>query len=197
MSKEIDYNKLYEFGEDHSLRGKRFRAAPEDPFAVDEVALSRGEACAGQAIRFDYRMGKCICDVIWTTLLPLTLISKKFRDVLKRESLTGWTTFPAKVYDQVGKEIKGYAGLAVTGRAGPIDNMRSQKFLREPYVEGGPCIPCYRGMYFKDDEWDGSDFCMPQGRTSIIVTQRVKDALKELMIPNVEFRQLSTDERHI
>jgi hypothetical protein len=100
------------------------------------------------------------------------------------------------VYDAEGKQLRGYAGLAITGRAGTIDSSRSKKVWRGPHFEGGPKWQNYLGMYFTNDQWDGSDFSLPGDTGWMIVTERVMEALKaELFIPNVEFQRLTEVER--
>ena len=137
-------------------------------------------------------MGKRVCDVIWTTLLPIVLVSKRFRDVLRREAFTGWSAYPVKVYDHEDDELRGYTGLAVTGRAGAVDYTRNEK-VWHTFTKGGPRFRCRVGLFIDNDEWDGSDFFQLEGRSNIVVTQRVKDALvAELKIPNVKFDPLSS-----
>ena len=193
-----DYDKLYRFGENFALWAGAFRAGPIDE-VESEYALFKGELRPRRAVRFGWRQGRRVRDIIWTTLPPLVLISKRFRDVLERAGLTGWSTYPVKVYDQEGRQVRGFFGLAVTGLAGAVDNSRSKRVWRGPWVEGGPKSQNYLGMFFKDDEWDGTDIFRPQKSSWIIVTERFKKALEEadLDVRNVKFDKLSTYERDI
>lgn len=195
---KINYEKLYYFTENFSLSGRGFRVDPSESFRVDEVdTLVQGQWHPKRAIEFVHQGGKRLCDVIWTGFPPMVLISKAFRDVLKRESFTAWSTYPVKVYDKDGKQLRGYAGLAFLGRAGAVDFSRSTKVWRGPRYDGGPKWQNYFGLAFKDDKWDGSDFFMSEDRSSTYVTDGVKRALQELKIPNVEFERLSEYEEQV
>ena len=192
----MDYDQSYSFSEDYSLRGGGLRVGPIDEIE-DDVAVLRGEFKPKRPLRFGRRQGKRVCDVIWTTLVIPVLVSKRFCTVLEREGFTGWSTYLVAVYDGEGRRLRGYKGLSITGRAGPVDDSRSKKVWRPPYVEGGPRIRRQVGLFFKNDQWDGSDIFLPEGSCWVIVTKQVKDALQGLNIPNVEFRPLSNLERDI
>ncbi len=193
----VDYGKLYRFSEEFALRGRGFRASAESGAIEDPHALLRGEWRPRTAIRFHHQAGKRVCDVIWTGFVAVVLVSRRFRDVLRREGFTGWSTYPVKVYDHEDNELSGYTGLAVTGRAGAVDHSRSKKVWRRR-IKGGPRLQRYVGMFIENDEWDGSDLFQMAGRSTKLVTERVKEALQaELKIPNTEFDQLSTFEHDI
>ena len=191
-----DYDHLYRFGENFRPFARGLRAGPEDN-GLDANGITLGIVRPKQAVRFVHASGKRLCDVIWTTYLPLVLISKRLRDLLEHEQLTGWSTYPVSVHANGGNTLCNYFGLSVTGRAGPIDNRRSRKVSRGPKLEKGSKFQRCLGMFFKDDEWDGSDIFVPEKTTFIIMTERAKDAIGALKIPNVEFDSLRTLERDI
>lgn len=191
-----DYDKLYWFHENFGPFARGLRVNPQEGSIADPVGLLRGEVRPAKAIPFYHDRGKRVCDVIWTGFFAV-LISKCFRDLLRTEGFTGWSTYPVAVHDHEGKRLRNYFGLAVTGRAGPIDDSRSKKVWRGPHFEGGPKFQQYAGMYFKNDEWDSSDLFVPKQSAFIIISDRVMNALKSLKIPNVQFDCLSTFERDV
>ena len=186
----IDYGALFEFGEDFSCH-HAFRAGPKDGAIDDPWALCRGDFRPRTAIEFFHSEGRDVYDVIWTGFVAVVLVSRRFRDVLERAEFTGWTPYPVKVFDEVGEEIRGYCGLAFTGRSGPVDYSRSQKVWRKPRYKGGPKYQEYVGLFFKEDRWDGTDLFLPENTAHKIITEKVKNALSKLDIPNVGFERLT------
>lgn len=192
------YDRLYDLREEFECDGA-FRGAPEDGVIADPFALLGNVEKPTRPIRFDYHCsgGESVCDVIWTGFVAVVLLSDPLVDVLRGEAFSGWTTYPAEVYDKRSKKLPKYHGLAVTGRAGPIDNTRSERVWRGPYFPGGPKVEQYVGLYFQYDRWDGSDIFLPEGSGWIVVTERVKDVLDSLDIPNIKLVRLTTLERDV
>ena len=106
------------------------------------------------------------------------LISQRLKDLLERNGITGWKTYPVEVYGLKGELLEGYYGFTVTGRGGLIihrDSERKQKPI------------C------STQQWDGSDFFRAKPGRYIIVTQRVKDLFLENKITTPEFDTLHLD----
>ncbi|MBU2524016.1 hypothetical protein KKG71_02375 [Patescibacteria group bacterium] len=139
---------------------------------------------------FKYEDGKHLRDIIDTGTAVLFLISKKFKTILEKNKLTGWKTFPVKVYDKKNQEIPNYYGLTVTGRCGPIDYSKCETY-KTKYVEHGPFVKIYKGKYIGLDKWDGSDFFLPIGNYGIIVTEKVANLLKNNKLTNIDLEKLS------
>ena len=125
------------------------------------------------------------------TFVAILLISERFLDTLLEVRATGWGTYPVRPYDRAGLELPGYHGLAVTGRAGPIDRSRSRIELLPPPVPEEQAMYAEIGMYFDPGTWDGSDIFMPEGTLAVCVVERVKQALEERKLTNIEFTPLS------
>jgi hypothetical protein len=97
---------------------------------------------------------------------------------------------PVSVLDKTGLEIPGYSLLQITGRAGPIDDSRSQMVWCEPERPVGDRYPAWVGLYFALDSWDGSDLFVPAHSGFVIVTERVKAAFEDEGITNVSLTPL-------
>lgn len=195
---QIDYDKLYYFTEKFGRKQRSFRASPEDALTLEvSQSLQRAEYHPKEAVTFRHQMGNNIAEVIWTGYVACVLVSTKFRDLLERERFTGWSTYPIVLYGEDSKELQGYVGLSILGRAGVVDFTRSRIASRGPIYEGGPKWKNHLGLFFKDDLWDGSDIFMVEGRSSTFVTERVKQAVAEFNIPNVQFERLSEYEEQV
>jgi hypothetical protein len=119
-------------------------------------------------------------------------ISRRLLALLEEHQFTGWSTYPVQVYDRKEEQLAGYFGFAVTGRAGKRDLQRVQVLIK-PNAVGVP-VEMLKGLYFEDDFWDGSDFCLMGTTSTIIVTERVVKAFKRAKIRNVRFTPLPEDE---
>jgi hypothetical protein len=190
---KLDYAKLFAMREDFSSR-HAFRARPSRAVGL-KMSLLLGVDLPKSAIDFQWDEGSDLHDVIWTTYAGLPLVSESFVDRLDATGFTGWSTYPIILTDRQALPIAGYHGLSITGRAGPIDRERSQLSVRPPRVQRGSPIARRIGLFFRNDEWDGSDFSVPEGSAYKIVTERVVNALKDLDIPNVKFENLVDLER--
>lgn len=96
-------------------------------------------------------------------------ISERARDAFVRAGLTGWTTRQLAIE---GWRKPHYAVLIVTGRCGPVDWSRSSAIRDigrwKQYVGLFPANP--------DSE---NDFCVPDDRSVMLVTDRVVQCIHE------------------
>jgi len=193
----MQYDRLYDLGEDFALPDA-FRGDPTEGVIEDVFALLGGSEKHSEPIRFEYHYsgGTAVCDVVWTTFGASVLVSDRVVTNLREGHFSGWTTYPVELYDKSRIRIPDYHGLVVTGRSGAIDRSRSEK-VRHPIIPGTKPADFWRGLFFKDDRWDGSDIFLPEGTGYIIVVERVKNALESLSIPNIKFERLDTHETHI
>jgi uncharacterized protein YjbI with pentapeptide repeats len=127
----------------------------------------------------------------------LLLVSKRVIRVLRESGFTGWETYPVAVPGRWGLRLRGIAGLAITGRCGPIDETKSERRSRPPHVPGGEAVEVLVGCYFDAATWDGSDLFLPEGWGAAVVTERVKTALERAGVRNAHFERLSEYERPI
>jgi hypothetical protein len=129
-------------------------------------------------------------DVLWANDPFIFFFSARLRQLLVEEGVTGWTTYPAQLYDRQGNYLPGYQGIAVTGEECRRDRSRSQIIDKPPPVPGGKGYQVYCGLYFHESEWDGSDmFWVSEG--GIVVTQRVVHLFRRHKIRNAELTPLA------
>lgn len=149
----------------------------------DADALHCAEVTPETAIVYQWHSGRYVRDQMLTTEAVICLFSDRVFQVLRENRFSGWRTFPVQLFDKENKIIEGYHGLSVTGRCGSLDKPR-----RVPIPRGKRW---WRGLYVKDDFWDGSDVFLPYGTTFVFVTQEVKDALEAIRPSNIAFIRLS------
>lgn len=114
-------------------------------------------------------------------------------ETLQTHKFTGWDCYDTLLYDKSGEKLleQKYYGLMVTGRCGEVDRSRETIYMHPPVVPTGPEFPVRKGLYFKDDYWDGSDiFASPDARR-ILVTQSVRDALEAIKPTGFKFIRLT------
>src|SRR5436189_5224916 len=141
----FDYRRFFALGE-HFARGTfRAHALGEIP-GGDPYALTRGELEPEALVRFHHDEGSRIKDHIGTTWAVLHLVSDHFVGVL--DGFSGWRTYAVEIYDERGRFVPGYHGLAVTGRCGQIDNELSPVMVLPPPVPQGEGLPHRIGIRF-------------------------------------------------
>lgn len=160
----------------------------------DEKKLIKGEY---EGINFpiicEYSRGKNIRDILDTGYVSLFLISDKFKEVLEKNHLTGWKSYPVKLLDKKRNGVTGYHGFSITGRSDPIDYNRSE-IIKKRYVPEGPLCKLYKGSYIDLDKWDGSDFFLPKDGIKIVITERALKILKANKITNIHAKNLAEEE---
>ena len=178
----------------------------EDPgtpgFTVD-VSLSlseafstlRGDSVPKAPVAARWVMGRRKPqDFIWTTLAVPFIVSPKVISLFRERSFTGWSTYPVDVVGASDEQIGGYCGLAVHGRCGPFQPERSA-----PIQKPGPTglvIEVYKGMFFDERAWDGSDVFMPSDKTGLVfLVQAVRDAVRKSKLTGITLDRCETHER--
>ncbi|MFA4873013.1 MAG: hypothetical protein WC659_03705 [Patescibacteria group bacterium] len=125
---------------------------------------------------------------------PILLISDRVVEVLKKGRFTGWSTFPARVFNKKREEVSGYSGLVVTGKCGPIDDSKSE-WVQVPASEKYGSYRARYGYYFDLKMWDGSDIFLAEGTGVRFVTERVAEALESAKLTNLELIKSTEFER--
>ena len=113
------------------------------------------------------------------------------KKILEENNLTGWKTFPIKLYDKNGNEISGYHGFSIIGHCNPI-NYEKSAIIEKRKVPTGPICKFYKGMFI--DKWDETDFFTPEGTYEIFITKKAADILKKNKITNVQLENLTDSE---
>ena len=115
-------------------------------------------------------------------------MSERVVNLFREQRFTGWATYPVDVYSTATSLTPDYYGLAITGRCHEADWSESQRVLKE-YPAG--YFPVWRGLHISG--WDGSDLFMSNngGEGHKFVTDRVRVALEQANISNVEIQSTS------
>jgi len=137
--------------------------------------LFRGEWLPDRPLLANPSLGNRVGDLVGTGWAGLYLASSAFQAAIDR--FRGWKTY---AIEPVGtaERLKGFDGLAITGRFGPIDEI-----WEDPAISGR------FGMYVDPETWDGSDLFAASNRIGIYVSKAVADALVERALTNVALEQ--------
>lgn len=186
----LDYNDLFKLSD--PLATRPLRLTPEgcsDWLSGEQaIALFKGELCLEQPLKLRAYMGGQATDFLWCGLSAIRVVSERLVTLLQEHAFTGWATYPVEVYGRKGEALPGYYGFSVTGRGGERDRSRSQIITKPPPAPGGQSYQVYKGLYFDESGWDGSDIFLVWG--GIVVTRPVREAFKRAKIINVRFTAL-------
>jgi len=163
----------------------------------NSLELFKGESRPDGEIYFKRHMGKNVYDLIPTGFAYLYLVSEKVHDLLRSNKVSGWNTFPVKVFDSQKNEISGYYGFSVTGRCGPIDSSKSKKVNKPAPTPYGKPYDALEGLYFLPGSWDGSEIFSPSNTAHTFVTEKVKELFEQERITNAEFEKITESENRI
>jgi len=131
--------------------------------------------------------GKKWTDILRPNSVSMYIVSQRFLELLEKNNIIGWKTYPVTILDQENNMIYGYAGLSVIGRSGPFDYSKSKIFEKQ-LVPNGTKTNYYKGLYFDLEKWDGSDFFIPEGTLNIIVSEKVMQLIKKFKITNADLQ---------
>jgi len=189
----MNNSELYLLEDPFSSRYLRLHLVSE--WINEELAekLAYGQKISSEAVVLNGYMGGPVADILWTGLPPMFCVSKKVIDLLEENHFTGWSTYPVEVSDRKGNKLPEYYGFAVTSYAGERDKSRSPIVEKDPITESGKKYSVYKGFYFDEAKWDGSDIFRVHP-CWLIVTQAVKDAFIKAKIRNVKFIALPDEE---
>jgi len=159
---------------------------PEDQKTVSFlIMLFRGMETPNNPILLEGYMGSKISDFMHSGLLFIRVISNRVLFILKDNYVTGWKTYPVEVHDRGGNLLPGYHGFSVIGKECRRDRSRSQIITKQA-VPGGEPFEVYKGLYFFEEDWDGSDIFLVQNNM-IVVTEKVRNLFKKNKVTNVKF----------
>ncbi len=169
-----------------------------DVSRLEPIKLARGELTPTKALVFKYKAGASggtPCDLVSTDIAVIKLVSSRVTTLF--EQFTGWSTFEVLVYGKDGRCLPGYRGLAITGRCGAIDNLRSTAIQKPPLAPRGRPYEAWVGLYFDESSWDGSHCFMPADKNYIFVTGDVKRSIEDAGASNFRFERLAEFERGV
>jgi hypothetical protein len=184
----VDYSQLFLLDDPVSSRYLRL-SNRQDRLSIDkEILVSHGDLQPPKPLVMKGYMGGQITDILWSGSI-LVCVSQKVIDILLDNRFSGWSTFPVEVYDRRNNYLPGYYGFAIPSFVGDQELKRSEIITKPPNGVGGETYTVYKGVYFDESKWDGSDFFrITEG--FIAVTKRVKDAFTKDKIKNIEFTPL-------
>ena len=152
-----------------------------------------GDLAIRPPVRVRWAMGRCIPqDFIWTTSGLAVVVSEACTQVLRAQDATGWDTYDVELMGRDGERISGYKGLVVRGRCGPLQDHRRIPVIKK--YPGG-MFPAYRGDFFDEDTWDGSDVFVASGTAVMFVTEKVQKALRRERMTGVQLDRSDLVER--
>ena len=168
---------------------------PVVPIA-DPFRLYRAEDVPAAPIEFKHIQGDKWGDMVGTGWPPLTLVSRRFADLLRTRGYSGWASYPVSLdrIKQVPVENE-YEGLAITGRCGPFLEHLSTPIIQAPVAPGGDEMPAFRGLFFEPASWDGRDIFVAENYGRAICVEAVKCALEDSGMTNIRFVRLTEFER--
>ncbi len=158
----------------------------KEPLSVSrDLELVRGSLLPDKPPVFQAVSGHIVLSVIRNNRV-LPIVSKDIIDLMRSYNLTGWHTWPVRLFDIAGKPISDtYFGLGVTGRAGALDVEKSASSWS---VRSGKKSPVnYRGLHFDLRSWDGSDVFLLQDRNHVLVSRRFVECMKPHPVVSWDF----------
>jgi hypothetical protein len=183
----IDWDQIWTLRE--ASQPRAMCARPVE-MTVEPLELLMG-AAADSVTRFETAYGSTAYDLVGCTFVELMLVSQAFCDAMEERRVTGWQTYPVELTGRHGERLTGYQGLAVTGRSGAIERSKSQEIIKPPRNLAGKAKRWRRGLFFAPESWDGSDIFIPEGSAWVLVTDRVKDAITDAGLTNIEFQRVT------
>lgn len=197
MPKSVNYSELFELSDPGATRPLRL-APREQKWINDDTAwrLFIGEWQPPEPVILKGVMGGMPADFLWTTFPPLVCISKRVVKLLRQKIFTGWAVYPVKVFDRDGHFLPDYYGFSVKSSVGKQDINRSLVVSKPPIMPGGKSYQVYKGMYFDETKWLGSDIFRVEA-AFIVVTQRVRETFIRAKVSNVHFISLTESEMNV
>lgn len=141
-------------------------------------------------ISFKQSSGKKWTDVLNPNSVSMYIVSQKFIELLEMNNITGWKSYPVILFNKEGKEVCGYFGLSVVGRSGGVDYRKSEVYEKQ-LAPNGTRNKYYKGLYIDFEQWDGSDFFIPENTLHIIITEKVKEVITKYKITNISLQSLA------
>jgi hypothetical protein len=197
-SATLDFSRFHELFDPVASRPLRLSPEGYSDWLTKENAtdLFRGRLRLGTPLKLGAYLGGQAMDFLWGGLIPLVCILDRVVEILRTNEITGWSTYPVEVYGRKGDHLPGYHGFSVTGNECRRDRSRSEILSRQA-VPGGEPFVVYKGLYFYEDDWDGSDIFVVRKYGGIVVTEKVNRLLKRSNVTNVKMTPLTEVERDV
>jgi hypothetical protein len=182
----INSSSFFSLDDPLSTRPLRITVSGYSDWVNSDLAwkLLRGQVSVDEPIKLVGYRGGQITDFLWSDLIYMVCISARIVEILRINKITGWATYPVEVFDRKGAFLPDYHGFAVTGGECRRDRSRSQVFTRQAVPQGKP-FEVYKGLYFHEEDWDGSDLFWVRSCGGIVITEKVQKILKRAKTTNV------------
>ena len=191
----LNPEKIFELADPLTVEPFRLRSrlpANAKAEGIDVELLSQGKSQIVKPIQFDAAQGRKATDFLWTQLIKPVCVSDRVIRILEEYDVTGWSTYPVQVFDAEGVLHDSYHGLVVTGAVCEADYTRSAIVTKPSPTPRGKSYDVYRGLYFDEDQWDGSDMFWVGGVR--VVVDKVRTLFERHRIENVRFTPLAERE---
>ena len=201
FSFSFDYNSFFELRDPLQASPLRLRSrlpASALPLWVEPGQEVKGTYANHLVVQFDAAQGEIAVDVLWAQVVGPACFSGRIIRLLEKYEVSGWSTYPVEVFDREGELLADYHGLVVTGAVCDADYSRSAVITKPPPALHGKSYDVYRGLFFDEGQWDGSDMFWVDGVR--VVAEKVKKVLQQNGIENVAFTPLREREirvRHV
>lgn len=176
---------------DDPLTPRPLRLSPSVDWLNTEAAflLARGRWQPPAPMLLRAQSGRQVADVLWTTFPPIFCVSSRVVNLLMENSISGWSVYPVEIIGRKNEPLPGYHGFAVIGPECQRDRSRSQVITKLNAV--GRSTQVYKGLYFNESQWDGSDFFMVRPFGGIVVTEKVYRLIKGANVTNTQLTLLA------
>ena len=185
----VDYSDFFVMGEASKAGAVRVDE-PRSAVGNRAIEVATGAWLPKEPLRFVQYEGKEWYDLVGSQYASLQLFSTRILAAFSAAGVTGWQGAPVVVASKSRKPVSNYALLVVTGRSGRLDNSLSVQ--TDWLLRGKPTgKKVWKGLYFEDGTWDGSDVFAPSGTAFFFVTSKVKAVLEREQATNIRLEPLS------
>jgi hypothetical protein len=190
-SKDIYYDILFRLYDPFANRPLRLSPRDQNWLHSEQIdLLFKGEWQPPEPIVLRASTGEELKDFLWTDYPPIVCISDRVKDLLLNNQFTGWSIYPVTVYDREGNQLFNYSGFSVKSSVGNLEIDRSPIINKLPVVIGGQPWKVYKGMFFNEKKWDGSNIFRIE-KSFIIITRDVQIIFKHAKVTNIKLQTLS------
>lgn len=197
-SATLDFSRFHELSDPLATRPLRLSVLKYSRWVTNAYAweLFRGRVYLDRPLNLGIQSGGQLTHFLWSSFPPIVCISTYVVELLQAYGVTGWTTYPVEIYGRKGEPLTGFNGFAVTGSECRRDRSRSEILTRQAVPEGEH-FEVYKGLYFYEEDWDGSDIFRVRSSGGTIVIDKVKKIFKQAKVTNVKLTPLPEVERDV
>ncbi len=149
----VDYSKFYLLDDPLATRPLRLESTYPNLTNEQVWQLFLGQWKPESPIQLVAFQGGQATDFLWSSDFFIICISSRVVALLTEQGFTGWATYPVEVYGRKRERLPDYHGFSVVAEC-------RQDLSRSPIIDD-PEVPgrkVYKGLYFDEHQWDGSDF---------------------------------------